>query len=283
MGEGKNGRQYQDTVFRAYFNDEGRLRELAGALHGRSYAAEEELRIVTLEGTFLSQLKNDISFLLAGRYLIFIEHQSTENANMALRCLYYICEQFRKDIEAKRLYRNKRILLPAPEFHVFYTGEKETPETERMKLSDAYIESGEEIHLELKVTLHNVVYGEEKKLLQKSRALREYSLFIAKIKENTAAGMARPQAIREAIRYCETHDVMREFLQAHEREVVDMVDFEWNQEEYENAIREEGLERGKAMVVLGMLKEKMPLETIARVSDLSLDKIKEVGKLHRLL
>ncbi|MEX5286265.1 monoheme cytochrome c [Selenomonas sputigena] len=66
-----------------------------------------------------------------------------------------------------------------------------------------------------------------------------------------------------------------------------MVDFEWNQEEYENAIREEGieqgLERGKAMVVLGMLKEKLPLETIARVSDLSLDKIKEVGRLHSLL
>ena len=82
-------------------------------------------------------------------------------------------------------------------------------------------------------------------------------------------------------------DVLREFLQAHEREVVDMVDFEWNQEEYENAIREEGieqgLERGKAMVVLGMLKEKLPLETIARVSDLSLDKIKEVGRLHSLL
>ena len=178
---------------------------------------------------------------------------------------------------------------------VVYTGEKEMPETERMKLSDAYLESGEEIHLELKVTLHNVVYGEEKKLLQKSRALREYSLFIAKIKENTAAGMARPQAIREAIRYCETHDVMREFLQAHEREVVDMVDFEWNQEEYENAIREEGIEQGlvqgreqgmetgKAMMVLGMLKEKLPLETIARVSDLSLDKIKEVGRLHSLL
>ena len=194
---------------------------------------------------------------------------------------------------------------------VVYNGEKETPETERMKLSDAYLESGEEIHLELKVTLHNVVYGEEKKLLKKSRALREYSLFMAKLKENTAAGMARPQAIREAIRYCETHDVMREFLQAHEREVVDMVDFEWNQEEYENAIREEGIEQGlerglaqgreqglerglaqgreqgmetgKAMVVLGMLKEKLPLETIARVSDLSLDKIKEVGRLHSLL
>ena len=74
-----------------------------------------------------------------------------------------------------------------------------------------------------------------------------------------------------------------------------MVDFEWNQEEYENAIREEGIEQGlaqgreqgmetgKAMMVLGMLKEKLPLETIARVSDLSLDKIKEVGRLHSLL
>ena len=80
---------------------------------------------------------------------------------------------------------------------VVYNGEKEMPETERMKLSDAYLESGEEIHLELKVTLHNVVYGEEKKLLQKSRALREYSLFIAKIKENTAAGMARQIALRQ--------------------------------------------------------------------------------------
>ena len=81
------GRQYQDSLFRMYFNDEMRLRELAGALHGKAYAAEERLEIVTLEGTFLSQIKNDVSFLLAGRYLIFLEHQSTPNENMPLRCL----------------------------------------------------------------------------------------------------------------------------------------------------------------------------------------------------
>ena len=52
MGKEKKGRQYQDTIFRKYFNDEKRLKEIAGVLHGRSYA-EEPLKIVTLEGTFL--------------------------------------------------------------------------------------------------------------------------------------------------------------------------------------------------------------------------------------
>ena len=88
MEKGRKGRQYQDTVFRMYFNDEKRLKEVAGALHGRLYAEGDCLKIVTLEGTFLSQVKNDISFLLAGQQLVFLEHKSTSNRNMAMRCLY---------------------------------------------------------------------------------------------------------------------------------------------------------------------------------------------------
>lgn len=163
MGKEAEGRQYQDTVFRAYFNDADRLRELAGALHGRTYAASDPVKIVTLEGTFLSQVKNDISFLLAGRYLVFIEHQSTPNENMPLRCLYYVCEQLREEIDSSLLYRNRSVLLPAPEFHVFYTGTKELPEEFVMRLSDAYRREGEEkIHLELLVTVHNIVYRDRK-------------------------------------------------------------------------------------------------------------------------
>ena len=50
---------------------------------------------------------------------------------------------------------------------------------------------------------------------------------------------------------------------------------------------ERGMERGREerniAVVLGMLKEKLPLEMIARVSDISLDKIREIGRRHSLL
>ena len=289
------GRQYQDTVFRAYMNDVDRLRDVAGALHGRTYTSVERVRIVTLDGTFLSQMKNDISFLLAGRHLVFMEHQSTLNQNMPLRCLYYICEQLRQYIPAKSLYQNKQIPLPRPEFHVFYTGSKDTLETEQMRLFDAYMEGEGDIHLELKVTFHNIAYGSEKLLLRMSRPLHDYSFFLNCIKTNIAGGMERVRAIREAMRYCMEHDVMKEFLQEHESEVIDMVNFEWNQKDFEEAVREEGWEQGaaqgreegreeeKSAFIIGMLKEKLPLETIARVSKMSVERIQELGRMHSLL
>ena len=91
------------------------------------------------------------------------------------------------------------------------------------------------------------------------------------------------QAIREAMRYCEEHDIMREFLEEHEREVIDMVDFEWNQKDFEEAILEEGREEGKVDIVLELLRDKLPLETVARISKFSLERVQELGRMHSLL
>ena len=46
---------------------------------------------------------------------------------------------------------------------------------------------------------------------------------------------------------------------------------------------EQGREEGKVEIVLEMLREKQPLDFIARVSKFSLEKISEVGRLHGLL
>ena len=46
---------------------------------------------------------------------------------------------------------------------------------------------------------------------------------------------------------------------------------------------ERGREEGKISVVLGMLKERLPLEMIEKVSNLSMDKIQEIGRMHSLL
>ena len=78
-----------------------------------------------------------------------------------------------------------------------------------------------------------------------------------------------------------------------------MVNFEWNQKDFEEAIMEEGIERGlargraegrsegrseeKNAFVVELLKEKLPMETIAKVSKLSVEKIQELGRLHSLL
>ena len=74
-----------------------------------------------------------------------------------------------------------------------------------------------------------------------------------------------------------------------------MVNFEWNQDLFEAAKFEDGREQGRAegraegrdeergTMILNMLREKMPLEMIAKVSNLSLEKVRELGQMHSLL
>ena len=126
-------------------------------------------------------------------------------------------------------------------------------------------------------------FRSEKMLLRMSRPLHDYSFFLNCIKTNIAGGMERVRAIREAMRYCMKHDVMKEFLQEHESEVIDMVNFEWNQKDFEEAVREEVREEETSAFILSMLKEKLPLETIARVSKMSVERIQELGRMHSLL
>ena len=93
--------------------------------------------------------------------------------------------------------------------------------------------------------------------------------------------MAQGRQYQDTVFRAYMNDVDR--LQEHESEVIDMVNFEWNQKDFEEAVREEGREEEKSAFILGMLKEKLPLETIARVSKMSVERIQELGRMHSLL
>lgn len=45
----------------------------------------------------------------------------------------------------------------------------------------------------------------------------------------------------------------------------------------------QGMAQGKTDIVLEMLRGKMPLETIAHMSKFSLERVRELGKMHSLL
>lgn len=62
-----------------------------------------------------------------------------------------------------------------------------------------------------------------------------------------------------------------------------MVGVEWNEKLLREAVFEDGLEQGRISAVLNMLKEKLPLEMIARISEMSVEEIREIGKTHSLL
>lgn len=116
-------RKYKDTVFRMLFSDKERMLELYNAVSGRHYENPDELQIVTLENAVYMGMKNDLAFLLdTGIYLY--EHQSTINPNMPLRDLFYISSEYNGLVDKKSLYSSTVQKIPAPNFVVFYNGEK---------------------------------------------------------------------------------------------------------------------------------------------------------------
>ena len=92
-------RSYKDSVFSLLFNDPETLRELYGALEGSPLPPDLPITINTLEGVLFMERVNDISFAAGDKLVIILEHQSTVNPNMPLRCLLYLARLYEKNIE----------------------------------------------------------------------------------------------------------------------------------------------------------------------------------------
>jgi hypothetical protein len=215
----KTNRKYKDSVFVHYFSDSEKLIELYNAIEGKDYPKDTDLQINTLEGALYLDMLNDVSFLLDGKLIILIEHQSTINENIPLRLLLYIGRIYEKIMDGENIYRQKRIKIPKPEFIVMYNGIEEYPDQSEIKLSDAFEEADVPDMLDLTVKVYNVNHGRNPAILQKSKSLNDYTAFVARVRGNRAGGMTLADAVREAIQYCIGHDIMREFLQKERTEV----------------------------------------------------------------
>lgn len=267
----KPKRNYKDSLFRSIFNNKKNLLSLYNAIEGTNYTDTKAIKITTLKGTFFNDIKNDISFQIGDKYVVVLEHQSTINENMPLRCLFYICKLYQKLIDKDLIYRGHLLTIPMPQFYVFYNGEKDEQEQRIMKLSDAFAEVGNQ--LELTLTAYNINAGQNTDIMNKCLALKEYSIFVGMVREKAANGMELGQAIKETIRYCQQHDILKEFLNENASEVYDMVSFEWDMERAKKVWYEEGEARGEARGKLEAIKKLMknlslPAEKAMEVLDI---------------
>ena len=71
-----------------------------------------------------------------------------------------------------------------------------------------------------------------------------YSLFIARIRQNTNNGMSVEQAIDEAITYCIDHDILKDVLLKNRSEVRHMLLTEFDEKKFAKSMWEEGRESG---------------------------------------
>jgi flagellar basal body-associated protein FliL len=250
-------------------HDKKIILELYNAIFDTNYGDDAQIEITTLDDVLFMDWINDISFVINGKLVVLIEHQSTINGNMPLRMLLYMARTYEKICNKENIYGSKMLEIPRPEFVVLYNGEDKIPDRTELSLSDMFAKHGEDnpINLELKVQVYNINEGHNPQFAQKSATLKEYEIFIAKIRENEKT-MQREEAIVSAIKYCENKGVLKEFLKEHSSEVRNMLLTEFNLKDAQEVWKREGIEEGIIEVATKMIAKGMDINTIAEVTGL---------------
>ena len=236
-------KDYKDTIFRRLFSEKESLLSLYNAVNGSDYENPEELEIVTLENAVYMNMRNDLAFVIDYSLHLY-EHQSTYNPNMPLRNLFYVAKELSVLVDANSLYRRSLVKIPAPRFIVFYNGTENQPDQKYLRLSDAFQNSLEEPDLELVVTVLNINPGKNDELLDQCRPLREYMIYVEKIREY-ALHMLIEDAVERAVQECIREGILEEFLKRNREEAVEVSIFEYNEELVMQDVRKDEFSRGK--------------------------------------
>ena len=245
MTENKVNRNYKDTVFRMLFQDRKNLLSLYNAVNGTAYEDVDGLVITTLQDAVYMNYKNDVSFVFDFTLSIY-EHQSTVNQNMPLRDLIYVSKVLQGQMKDQDIYSSRQIKLPTPKFVVFYNGTDEQPEKQTLRLSDAYEKRLEEVELELTVTVYNINYGHNQKLLEACQTLKEYAQYVAAVREY-AKEMPLAEAVESAVDSCIRQGILEDFLRKNRAEAIEMSIFEYDEEKHLKSEREIWITEGKQL------------------------------------
>ena len=277
---------YKDSLFRSLFGNEKAALDLYNALHGTDYSEQDtKIAINTLGESVFTPQKNDLSFLINGRQVVMVEHQSTINENMSLRFLQPIARIFENSIpDKKALYRKAMIRLPRPEFIVLYNGTAPFPAQETLRLSDAYerIEGFDEINLELEVKVYNINEGSNAETVNRCEALRGYAYFVHQVRHHETDERRKkvlPEtdilrtAIRNAIQDCKTKNLLVDFWNNLTQEEVNMLGTEWDFNTALEVEREEAFE----IVARNALTEGVSIEFISKITGLDIEKVRELS------
>ncbi|GHU75265.1 hypothetical protein FACS189461_1200 [Spirochaetia bacterium] len=286
-------RNYKDSVFSLLFNDIDALRDLYSALEGVVLAPDTLITINTLADVLFMDMINDLSFMVDNRLIILVEHQSSINPNISLpqadpRLLLYIARVYEKVITDRKIYSVEKLHLPQPEFFVLYNGTAPYPDEEIIRLSDSFADTATlglpqtgTPSLELTARVININQGCNETRVRRCKVLAEYSAFIAKVREFIRQGDDREAAMKQAIKYCREHDILKGFLETHSTEVFNMILTEWNTEDAKAVWFEDGEKKGRVegreesarnFLAMGLEPEK-----IARGTGLSLETIKGIA------
>lgn len=241
-------RKFKDRLFRLAFQEKQDLLDLYNAVSGRQYTNLDELTIMTLEDAIYMGMKNDVSFLVSD-VLNLYEHQSSFNPNMPIRGFNYFADTYRQFIDEHRLdvYGEKLVRLPLPQYIVFYNGTKEEPDRLELRLSDAFVCQNPEEKgcLECRAIMININYGHNKELMSKCKRLRDYMIFVDRVRQNGKCGMTLAEAVEQAVNSCIEEGILADILKKNRAEVYDLILYEYDEQKQLELAREGAMKAGR--------------------------------------
>lgn len=275
MAESTPKRKIKDSVFTNLFQDRKYLLQLYKALHPEDCnVTEDEIADVTIKHVLVDADYNDLGFSVGNRLMILIESQSTWTLNIIIRALMYLIQTYHDYFKRtnQNLYGSKKVNMPMPELYVIFTGErKNIPNT--ISLSKEFFD-GAKISIDAEV---KVLYQENEKDI-----IGQYIIFSKVYNEQRNIYGNTKQAVTETIRICKDRNVLREYLESKEQEVVDIMMTLFDDEQilkaYAKDIEDNKEKETERKTAERMIKDgEMSLDKIARyVPSLSMDELKEL-------
>lgn len=169
----------------------------------------------------------------------------------------------------QNLYGSKKVSMPKPELYVIFTGEKPKNPPDSVSLSKDFF-GGEKIAVDADV---KVLYQEDENSI-----IGQYIIFCKVYNEQRMKYGQTKKAVTETICICKNRNVLKEYLESKEQEVVDIMmtlfDDEQVLEAYAEDIKNsEARETAERMIKMG----KLSLEEISLcVPSLSLDELRKL-------
>ena len=242
-------RNIKDCVFTNMFGDKKYLIQMYRALHPEdTETTENDLKIVTLENVLVNDLYNDLGFTVGEKLICLVEAQSTWTMNILIRVILYYAKTLKEYIDEKNidLYTSKKANIPQPEFYVVYTGERKS-RPKSINLADEFFE-GKETGLDVTV---NMLYGETNDIIG------EYVTFTKVYNEQCKIHGRTKQAVRETIRICKDKNVLKEYLESREKEVIDMMVTLFDEEKimkaHDKTVLEQGISQGIEQGIIALI------------------------------
>ena len=241
-------RKYKDRLFRFIFGAKQNrkyLLSLYNAVNQSSYTDETELEITTLEEVLYVTMKNDLSFIMGSEMSLY-EHQSSYNPNMPIRGFLYMAQLFQKWLGGKNIYGTSLVKIPAPQYIVFYNGEKALPDKQYLHLSESFEVPVKDGEYEWTAVMYNINEGHNERLMEGCRALREYASYVAMVRKAYGHHHNLRQAIDEALEEAVRQNYLDGFFKEYKEEVFMTTLTEFDMEQYEKDLRSEAMEIGYA-------------------------------------